>query len=646
MMESLLKSELQQMFRELYKEEPPKTLKKQDLIFILQNDKNLKGSGFGDWMRKIASNTIGKVFKKRDVNQIIPFRKEYTNKTRNNLNKFKNAQIFKMTLVRKPVNSTLINVLNVLSFGLFKKMMKSHSFDEMFHLSLVVTFRSGINLLIEKQAEINIDSDFEKELTELSEVLPMESYQANSLTLGQLMENTRKFMGDRKYFDYDAFNNNCQNFILSILNANNLNRPKYQDFIYQDIRELYKELEDKAGYVSTISKFTTRMGKAWNKLTGAGTTKDLKKVYPINYGIDTIKIIDIMAFNSDNVKIVGTAASKATLYPGDFDLFETVKTNDLNKLMNHFKNKVQDIEIMKNVYLGDIKLGEYEDYNILKDMYYTNNKAVGYDDVECKKHFEILHKLKIVSKDEYKQGLKLLVSKPSELQFNRMKHFFKFHILRWTADEIFQGYKELHHKKISLVEALQTPALFKLDVIGFTRDKFMEFSIIYDVRNKHNERVNNYMVNVKESLENDIKNYILTGKYYKALKRYYSKLKYEYKHNKENLDDMKDLIKFFNSQVGILNSVKNDIETILILSQTESVLPAEKILNVINSFIYRLSNVYDVNEYLKQEKQILRTLHNIVKQDFNKKTLGMLEELKNTLENMININAKNYLKTV
>ena len=84
-----------------------------------------------------------------------------------------------------------------------------------------------------------------------------------------------------------------------------------------------------------------------------------------------------------------------------------------------------------------------------------------------------------------------------------MKHFFKFHILRWTPDEILQGYKTLHNKKISMVEALQTPALFKLDVIGFTRNKFMEFSIIYDVRNRHNERVNNYMVNVKESLEND-----------------------------------------------------------------------------------------------------------------------------------------------
>ena len=474
----------------------------------------------------------------------------------------------------------------------------------------------------------------------------MESYQSNSLKLGELMENTRKFMGDKKYFDYDAFNNNCQNFILSILKANQLNTPEYEKFIYQDIRELYKELEEKAGYVSTISKFSTRMGKAWNKLTGAGTTQDLKKVFPINYGIDTIKIIDSMAFKSDNVKIVGTAGTKATLYPGDFDLFETVKANNLTKLMNEFQIKAANIEEMKNVYLGDIKLGEYEEYDILKNMYYTKNQAVGYNKAECQEHLKVLHKLKVVSKGDYEQGQKLLVSNPSELQFNRMKHFFKFHILRWTIDEILQGYKTLHNKKISLVEALQTPALFKLDVIGFTRDKFMEFSIIYDVRNEHNERVNNYRVNVKESLENDIKNYISTGKYYKALKRYYSKLKYEHKHNKQNLNEMKDLIKFFNSQVGILNSVKNDIETILILVESESVLPAEKILNVINSFIYRLSNVYDVNEFLKKEDSILKILHKIVKQDFNKKTLRMLEALKGDLEDMINKHAKNYFLSV
>jgi len=642
------KNDLEQIFKALYNEAPPKLTKK-ELIYILSQDKQLKGAGFGDFMRKITSNTIGKMFNKKSIDRTIPYRKQYTNKTKNNLDMFNKAQITKLTLVRKPVNSTLINVLNVLSFGLFKKMMKSHSFDKMFHLSLVATLPSGKNLLIEKLAEINIDPDIEKELTELSEVLTMESYQANSITLGNLMENTRKFMGDKNYYDYDAFNNNCQNFILSILKGNNLNSPKYEQFIYQDITELYKELEKKAGYVSTISKFSTRMGKAWNKLTGAGKKEDLHKIFPTNYGIDTIKIIDAVAFDSDKVNIVGSSATKTTLYPGDFDLFETVKASNLKKLMDTFQEKVINIEKMKNVYLGDVKLGEYEEYNILKDMVYSekHNKVIGYNKADVLEHFTLLHKLKVVKNDEYKQGLKLLVEKPTELQFNRMKHFFKFHILRWDINEISKGYKTLHgDNKISLVEALQTPALFKMDVIGFTRDKFMEFSIIYDVRGKNDERINNYMVNVKESLTSDIKDYISTGKYYKALKRQYSKLKYEHKNNKENLQQMNDLITFFNSDVGILNSVKTDIETILILSETENDLPTDKIINVINSFIYRLSNVYDVHAFLKQEKGILKTLHDIVSGDLNKNALVKLQKLKLSLESMINKLSYKYLKTV
>jgi hypothetical protein len=649
------KQELREIFKIIYSKYPPNNLKKRNLITILQEEEKLSGSGFGSFFRNIASkasNVIQKTFNnKKDTNikyrladigarQVLNYRKSYTNETRETLNKFGNSKIENITIVRTPVTKAIITVLNALSFGLFKELMKTHGYDTMFHLGLLMTINNQ-RVVVEKLAEINVSTNYKQLYNEASETLTL-TLNGGDLTLNQMIEKTRNFMGEKNFYDYDAFTNNCQNFISNILTANSLNSPKYQDFLYQDMAEMYKTLESKAGYLSKIAKFSTRMGSLWNRLTGAGVLE--KKEFPINYGINAEKVINKIAFNVNDVKVMGSMAIKSTLYPSDFDLFESVKVKSINTLANEFKDKIEYIIQKNNIYLGDVKLGEIEELKVINDgIYFKNSKPIGYNYNEAKNK---LNKIKpYITNDEYKKGLSVLKENPNVDEFNIIKNVLRFHVLRWNAKELLNGYKKIAGQKITIEDALKTNGLFKMDVIAFVRDKFMEFSIIYDLRDENNKRINNFRVNVSDSLTENTKTYIAQGKYYKALKRYYSKMKHEYTHNKGKREKLKDnldeLTAFFNSNVGLLNSVLIDVETMLLLFESSEEYPINKAINIMNSFIYRLSNVYTVNDFLKQEKTILKLIRQTIQQPDKLQTT--LNTLKTKLDKIINDESLKFL---
>ena len=62
-----------------------------------------------------------------------------------------------------------------------------------------------------------------------------------TLTLQQMLDNTQKLMGDR-YYTYSAFQNNCQDFIIAILRANNLWTAARDRFVKQPLEGVIKEL--------------------------------------------------------------------------------------------------------------------------------------------------------------------------------------------------------------------------------------------------------------------------------------------------------------------------------------------------------------------------------------------------------------------
>ncbi|OYZ34478.1 MAG: hypothetical protein B7Y30_06510, partial [Campylobacterales bacterium 16-40-21] len=69
------------------------------------------------------------------------------------------------------------------------------------------------------------------------------------VTLNQLFENTIEKVGLKRFFIYNPWNENCQMFLLDILQSNDLLTEHAKQFIYQDISELVQKMPSVTKYI-------------------------------------------------------------------------------------------------------------------------------------------------------------------------------------------------------------------------------------------------------------------------------------------------------------------------------------------------------------------------------------------------------------
>lgn len=209
------------------------------------------------------NNPLTPVFE--EGKRLIYGNEDYPQKVKKILNKFGNENINKITIVRNPVSTAIVELLNVASFGDFKKKMKEAGYDKLFHLAVVFDTNKG-RVLLEKNEVVN-----------MSETIPhKEGFEDRNvdinknLTINELLKNTENRMGKDLYFKYDASNNNCQNFILNVLKANNLGNENDYEFIKQDTEELFKtnpHLRVLTKKITDLAGVFTGRGKNKPKLT-------------------------------------------------------------------------------------------------------------------------------------------------------------------------------------------------------------------------------------------------------------------------------------------------------------------------------------------------------------------------------------------
>ena len=122
-----------------------------------------------------------------------------------------------LTLRRNPVSGVITQLMNFVSLGSFYKKLSRLPFDNLYHLSLLVKTEEG-SFVLEKIERVNTSTTIST--PEGLELLPIENIPAN-LSVRQLIENTEKLMGS-KFLPYNPSTNNCQDFVMAILRANNL----------------------------------------------------------------------------------------------------------------------------------------------------------------------------------------------------------------------------------------------------------------------------------------------------------------------------------------------------------------------------------------------------------------------------------------
>ena len=186
--------------------------------------------------------------------KLIYGRKDLSPKVQKLLSDYGDETIVSATIARKPVTSIIQSIIRTVS---------SYPYDNLFHLMILLKTNTGKTIRFEKNAAINADVNPSVTNAQYMEVPNVPS----GLTINQLIENTRNLMKE-KFIPYTASNNNCQNFVLNILRANNMNSPEIEAFVKQDTAMIFRDPNFKK-----FSDGITGLGEKIDILTQGGKLK-------------------------------------------------------------------------------------------------------------------------------------------------------------------------------------------------------------------------------------------------------------------------------------------------------------------------------------------------------------------------------------
>ena len=370
----------------------------------------------------------------------------------------------------------------------------------------------------------------------------------------------------------------------------------------------------------------------------------LEKSYPLEYPDNLKKVIDAMSF-TQNVEIIGSASLRSQLFTGDIDIKEVIKSNKNIKAFSEelslkFQKMIKNLINIKDVFIGDIKLGEIKEWQIINDdTLIKNDRVINYNQSESLKKLNELSLLKVVDSNQYNEIEKLLKFQITPEDLIELKELCKFHIIRWKPSEVLEGYKVLPTKTIyTLVYAFESKATDKLDIVYWFNNRYIEMSINYYFYSKN--KLINKTDNIEESLKQNIYALYHQGKYFKMAKRIFSLLKI-----KIDKTLIKNLTTLFNSDLGKIYQIIGDIGTIDYLLENKKHLSKIKIHYEIDQFKYRLSNV-SVSKYMAERFKIIDLIDDAVKTNDKYKLNTDLDKIEKRLAEILNYYTVEYLKNI
>ena len=184
------------------------------------------------------------------------------------LKKIGKEKVESVQVVRTPLQKFLTTILDLVSLGAYKKAVASSGYDSMFHLALWINNKYSLD----KQAVVVLSttSPIVEDKSETAGVSNIPS----GLTISEMIEKTKQFMGDEKFSNYSAKNNNCQDFVLAVLESNRMLNPDLKAFIKQDADKIFEKLP---AVSEKIANFATDVGAVADKIVQGGKF-EIKKV--------------------------------------------------------------------------------------------------------------------------------------------------------------------------------------------------------------------------------------------------------------------------------------------------------------------------------------------------------------------------------
>jgi hypothetical protein len=175
-------------------------------------------------------------------------------------------EITSVTLGREPIQAAISAVMELISLGEFSKSKEKRGYDAFFHLYLIINGK----YTLEKNQNVNYR---EYKPNDKEELFNVSSSGLKGKTINEFIKNGEKLMGEGKYWqEYNPLTNNCQRFVESNLQANDIDSAASNEFYYQDTQDLIDAinpsvqdaLEETTSVASGVEKFISWLsGGAW-----------------------------------------------------------------------------------------------------------------------------------------------------------------------------------------------------------------------------------------------------------------------------------------------------------------------------------------------------------------------------------------------
>ena len=239
------------------------------------------------------------------------------------------------------------------------------------------------------------------------------------------------------------------------------------------------------------------------------------------------------------------------------------------------------------------------------------------------------------------ENIKKIIENLSTSKINFFSDF-KAGGLHWTLSDI----KNEKNGSLTLRDACKIKETIKIDMIVPYDERYLEMSTFFVLKSTSGfiNVDSKYFSNLSKSLLKDINDYKIT-KPFKAIKRAWSLARI--RKDSEAMAQIKNLIK---SNIALIAQINADIETIELLIQHGSKYNKEFVINEINGFKERLSNILDIKFDEQKADIIIENLILLFKLNSNSEEhktnlLDSLALLHDYLLNIINKETNEYINS-
>lgn len=358
--------------------------------------------------------------------------------------------------------------------------------------------------------------------------------------------------------------------------------------------------------------------------------------------------IHLISFTKQKAHIFGSYQFRFRNWASDIDLIEQINGNNEKELVQNFTKKIQ--QITRNIikapehYYTEVKLGLDDVYSL--DFFGTlDNGIMNFKktfQANLKKYFDY----NLISKEEYykilaAQQISIIHPEKGNDVFDFIYSFFRNkRVLRWSSDEILQGFKIVREQKITIEKAIYHNTFVKIDMISNINHSFIEVTniVVFAYLKDGKWYPINFCpekLHTEEGLLEEIDKLYYSNKFYspmKVCKRLFSVALIHKDYNYIN-----DLVPILQSNISALYQIKANIEAILAVLEKAKKPPIKEINRQLDEIKVKFQSILEINR--DSLKLIFQFMNDIIKEKDIKKKYDDLKFLFTNVKEIINTNA-------